>query len=181
TDTWLEGKYLAVSIGTVVERDHIGEAELAAALACADQLDPDTATTAAEVGLAELRQDSFTKAQGVSQSLRDGLRRGVEEIAQEILHRLAEQGVSWEEYYGDDEFARMLSIQSLRYLYRIVFVLFAEARPELDILPVNSTEYQEGYSLSRLAELVERRLPDAAEDGTYLFDSLQILFDRLNL
>ncbi|WP_051326235.1 class I SAM-dependent DNA methyltransferase [Glycomyces tenuis] len=180
TDTWLEGKYLAVSVGTVVERDHIGEAELAAALVCADQLDPDVATTAAEAGLAELRQDSFTKAQGVSQSLRDGLRRGVEEIAQEILHRLDEQGVRWDEYYGDDEFARMLSIQSLRYLYRIVFVLFAEARPELDVLPVNSTEYQEGYSLSRLAELVERPLPDAAEDGTYLFDSLQILFDCLN-
>ena len=180
TDTWLEGKYLAVSLGTVVERDQISEAEFAAALVCSDQLDPDVATTAAEAGLAELRQDSFTKAQGVSQSLRDGLRRGVEEIAQEILHRLAEHGIAWDEYYRDDEFARMLSIQSLRYLYRIVFVLFAEARPELDVLPVNSTEYQEGYSLSRLAELIERPLPDAAEDGTYLFDSLQILFDRLN-
>ncbi|VDG75449.1 Uncharacterised protein [Actinobaculum suis] len=77
---------------------------------------------------------------------------------------------------GDD-----LARQALRYLYRILFLLFAEASPELQILPVGDPDYQAGYSLSRLRDLIlEPPASVAEEQGTHLYDSLQILFRLVN-
>ncbi len=66
---------------------------------------------------------------------------------------------------------RELARESLRYLYRILFLLYAEARPELGVLPVDDPEYAEGYSLARLGDLVartrsSRRAPGPASTST---------------
>src|SRR5664279_1499029 len=60
------------------------------------------------------------------------------------------------------EQAQPLAKQALRYLYRILFLLYAEASPELEVLPVNVQEYDRGYSLDRLRELVQVRLGNVA-------------------
>ncbi|HOB06312.1 MAG TPA: hypothetical protein PKM36_13715, partial [Propionibacteriaceae bacterium] len=66
---------------------------------------------------------------------------------------------------------------SLRFLYRILFLLYAEASPELGVLPVGATEYDTGYSLDRLRELTLVELPGVkAQQGTHLYDSLAVLF-----
>ena len=49
--------------------------------------------------------------------------------------------------------AQPLAKQSLRFLYRILFLLYAEASPELGVLPAGAPEYEHGYSLDRLREL----------------------------
>ena len=51
------------------------------------------------------------------------------------------------------EQAQPLARQALRYLYRILFLLYAEASPELEVLPVGAEEYDQGYGLDRLREL----------------------------
>ena len=73
--------------------------------------------------------------------------------------------------------AQPLARQALRYLYRILFLLYAEASPELEVLPVGAGEYEQGYGLDRLRELtlVELASPRAT-DGTHLYDSLALLF-----
>ena len=73
--------------------------------------------------------------------------------------------------------AQPLARQALRYLYRILFLLYAEASPELEVLPVGAEEYDQGYGLDRLRELtlVELASPRAME-GTHLYDSLARLF-----
>ena len=73
--------------------------------------------------------------------------------------------------------AQPLARQALRYLYRILFLLYAEASPELEVLPVGAEEYDQGYGLDRLRELtlVELASPRAM-DGTHLYDSLARLF-----
>ena len=79
-----------------------------------------------------------------------------------------------------DELARRLTREALRYLYRILFLLYAEARPELGVLPVNDPEYVEGYSMARLGDLVARKLAPSAERGFHLYESLDLLADLVN-
>src|SRR5690606_36308281 len=76
---------------------------------------------------------------------------------------------------------RQLTRESLRYLYRILFLLYAEARPELGILPADYPEYQLGYGLGRLGELVAERdlVDEKSRRGFYLYESLDLLFRKV--
>ncbi|WP_112133741.1 class I SAM-dependent DNA methyltransferase [Glycomyces dulcitolivorans] len=179
-DTFREGRYLAVSLGTVLERNDKPEAGLATALVSREMLEPLDAAEPDATGLDALVEKSRVQAQGVSKSLREGLRRSVEIIAKEVLDRLREQEFDWTESFSDKDFADRLATESLRYLYRILFLLFAEARPELRILPSDSPDYQAGYSISRLGRTVERQLGEESAEGTYLYESLALLFQRVN-
>src|SRR5690606_30876766 len=115
-------------------------------------------------------------AVGVSKELREGLRQSVELIAQEILNRIKKGGADPAELGDPADLASRLTRESLRYLYRILFLLYAEARPELGILPSKNDAYQDGYGLARLGELVSYDLPEEAQDGTHFAESLDLLF-----
>ncbi|WP_019063708.1 hypothetical protein [Streptomyces prunicolor] len=179
---WGEGRYLAVSLDSALERNDTrvgGELDTLAALFGADSLR--TPPEGGENALAELVDKSTKHAVGVSSELRDGLRTSVELIANEVLERLREQGIRPEEVKELPELGRQLTRESLRYLYRILFLLYAEARPELGILPSDYPEYQQGYGLGRLGELVaDRDLTDEkARQGVYLYESLDLLFRKV--
>lgn len=179
---WGEGRYLAVSLDSALERNDTktgGELDTIAALFGADSLR--TPEEGGEVPLAELVGNSAKHAVGVSSELRDGLRQSVELIANEVLARIAEQGVRPEQVKELPELGRQLTRESLRYLYRILFLLYAEARPELGILPSDYPEYEQGYGLGRLGELVaDRELVDEeSRRGTYLYESLDLLFRKV--
>lgn len=118
---------------------------------------------------------------GVSSELRDGLRLSVELIANEVLDRLREAGVRPEEVKELPELGRQLTRESLRYLYRVLFLLYAEARPELGILPSDYPEYQMGYGLGRLGELIAERdlVDEKSRRGFYLYESLDLLFRKV--
>ena len=119
-------------------------------------------------------------AVGVSAELREGLRESVQIIANEILDRLREQGV--QPGHRRPTLAKDLGRQSLRYLYRILFLLYAEARPELGILPVDDQQdYVAGYSMARLGDLIARRIGgEEARTCFHLYDSLDVLFRMVN-
>jgi hypothetical protein len=98
-------------------------------------------------------------------------------LATEVLHRRRARDLPADQ----PGLAADLTRQSLRYLYRILFLLYAEARPELGVLPVGTPEYAEGYGLDRLRELVLVEITSAtAEDGTHLYQSLGTLFRLVN-
>ncbi|MET9398443.1 class I SAM-dependent DNA methyltransferase [Kitasatospora sp. NPDC002965] len=180
--TWGEGRYLAVSLDAALERNDTklgGEIDTVAALFGADSLR--TPETGGENPLAELVGKSTKHAVGVSSELRDGLRLSVELIANEVLERLREQGVGPEEVNELPELGKQLTVESLRFLYRILFLLYAEARPELGILPSDYPEYQQGYGLGRLGELVAERdlVGESSRRGTYLYQSLDLLFRQV--
>src|SRR5262249_46346425 len=123
--TWAEGRYLAVSLDTAIERGDPAELETIAALFSADALQPP-----AEGGneqLAEWVAGSRQHAVGVSSELREGLRESVQIIANEVLARLQEHGVQPEQISERGELAKELGREALRYLYRILFLLYAEA------------------------------------------------------
>ncbi|GAB3971578.1 class I SAM-dependent DNA methyltransferase [Plantactinospora veratri] len=175
---WGEGRYLAVSLDVAYGRNDERELDVVAALFGADSLRPP-----AEGGsepLADLVAGSRQHAVGVSGELREGLRTSVELIANEVLDRIREAGYRPEQVADLDELARDLRREALRYLYRILFLLYAEARPELGVLPVNDPEYVSGYSLARLGDLISRRLPPSAEEGFHLYESLDLLCRMVN-
>ncbi|MGW5464395.1 class I SAM-dependent DNA methyltransferase [Streptomyces sp. NPDC003996] len=179
---WGEGRYLAVSLDTALERNDTkagGELDTVAALFGADSLR--TPEEGGENPLATLVDKSTKHAVGVSSELRDGLRLSVELIANEVLYRLREAGVRPEQVKELPELGRQLTRESLRYLYRILFLLYAEARPELGILPSDYPEYQMGYGLGRLGELIAERdlVDEKSRKGFYLYESLDLLFSKV--
>ena len=180
--TWGEGRYLAVSLDVALERNDTDELGTIAALFGAEALLPPE--EGGTEPLATLLENSRNHAVGVSTELRAGLQRSVEIIAGEVLERLREQGVRPEqvaETGNADDFAQDLAHESLRYLYRILFLLYAEARPELGVVPANDEAYTAGYSMARLGDLVVRDLVgEEARRSTHLYDSLDVLFRMVN-
>jgi hypothetical protein len=170
---WAEGRYLAIDLQLVCERNDAkrgGEIDRALTCVSAESLAPD-----AEGGIwwRDVLEDSVKHTVGVSQDLREGVRLSVEIIANEVVRRRRAQGLD----PLPQAQAQPLARQALRYLYRILFLLYAEASPELEVLPVGAEEYDQGYGLDRLRDLtlVELAGPRAI-DGTHLYDSLARLF-----
>ncbi|GLZ49476.1 restriction endonuclease subunit M [Actinomycetospora sp. NBRC 106375] len=172
-ERWAEGRYLAVDLQTVCERnDQRRGGEIDRALTClsAESLAPDADGNLWWHGVLE---ESVKHTVGVSQDLRDGVRESIEIIANEVVVRRRDQGLDPLPAADANELAK----QSLRFLYRILFLLYAEASPELGVLPVGAAEYDAGYSLDRLRELVQVELATPkARTGTHLYASLHVLF-----
>ncbi len=79
-----------------------------------------------------------------------------------------------------DELLHELYQETLRYLYRLLFVLYAE---DLNLLPMDVLTYREGYSLHRLVRLAREAGADSLEasdpNGGFFQASLNALFSLL--
>lgn len=171
-ERWAEGRYLAVDLLVVCERrdeKRGGELDRVAAILGRQALLPDADGNIWWTGVLE---DSVKHTVGVSKDLREGIRLSIEIIANDVVRRRAEQGLPL-----DQIDAAQLAKHSLRFLYRILFLLYAEASPELRVLPSGAPEYGEGYGLDRLRELTLTELVSpAAKNGRHLYESLATLF-----
>lgn len=177
--SWGEGRFLGVSLDVALGRNDSAELEVIAALFGADSLLPPA--EGGDEPLAELLTNSRNHAVGVSKDLRDGLKESVELIANEVLARIRAHGVEPEDVMEPRELTDQLGREALRYLYRILFLLYAEARPELGILPTNDQDYVKGYSLTRLGDLVVPDLVgEQARNSFHLYESLDLLFRMVN-
>lgn len=172
SERWAEGRYLAVDLLLVVERrddKRGGELDRVAAMLGRHAFIPDADGNIWWTGVLD---DSVKHTVGVSKDLREGIRLSIEIIANDVVRRRAERGLPL-----DLIDAQQLAKHSLRFLYRILFLLYAEASPELRVLPSGAPEYGEGYGLDRLRELTLTELVSpAAKNGTHLYDSLATLF-----
>lgn len=172
-ERWAEGRYLAVDLQLVCERNDTKRGgEIDRALTC---LSYESIAPGAEGSLwwHGVLADSVRHTVGVSKDLREGVRLSIEIIANDVVSRRRAKAL--EPLPGSQ--ANELAKQSLRFLYRILFLLYAEASPELGVLPTGAQTYDAGYSLDRLRDLVQVELatPQAVH-GTHLYDSLGILF-----
>lgn len=172
-ERWPEGRYLAVNLQLVTERaDDKRGGETDRALTCveADSLAPDAE---GDIWWATVIDESIKHTVGVSQDLREGVRLSIEIIANEVVARRTAQHLD----PLPAELAQPLAQQSLRFLYRILFLLYAEASPELAVLPVGELAYERGYSIDRLRELTLVELASArSHSSTHLYESLAVLF-----
>lgn len=172
-ERWPEGRYLAVNLQLVGERvDTTRGGEIDRALSCldADSLAPDAEGV---IWWSAVIEESIKHTVGVSEDLREGVRLSIEIIANEVVARRAAQGLA----PLPTEQAQPLARQALRFLYRILFLLYAEASPELAVLPVGDPAYERGYSIDRLRELTLTELVSPrARNGIHLYESLAVLF-----
>jgi hypothetical protein len=173
---WPEGRYLAIDLQLVVDRNHVakgGEIDRAVACLAAESLLP---SADGSVWWTDVLSDSIQHTVGVSQDLRDGVRHSIEIIANDVVQTRRERSLDPLPATA----AQNLALQSLRYLYRILFLLFAEASPELEVVPATAGEYEEGYGLGRLRELIQVELSQDAASHRHLYDSLSLLFSQVD-
>jgi hypothetical protein len=127
-----------------------------------------------------LDESSHKHAYGVSSDLKYAAREAIELLGNEWVHHqrtVAKKGI-----YTSERVAQELTQECLFYLYRLLFLFYAEARAgELEGLPMQSEEYRLGYSLEALRdlEMVPLTTPEA-QNGHFLHASLERLFALVN-
>jgi len=120
-----------------------------------------------------LDENSHRHAFGVSQDLKYALRESIELLANEAVYSLRQQ----HEGIHERNLEKDLSIECLRYMYRILFLFYIEARPDLGYVSLKSSAYRTAYSLESLRDLEKMNLEsEEAQNGTYLHESLSLLF-----
>jgi Leu/Phe-tRNA-protein transferase len=125
-----------------------------------------------------LEENAHRHAFGVSEDLKYALRECIELLGNEAAEQLAAQARDQKKglFTGEAD-AHQLSLECLRYMYRLLFLFYIEARPELGYAPMNSETYLKGYSLEHLRELELVPLTSPAEQqGRYFHDTLTTLF-----
>jgi hypothetical protein len=113
----------------------------------------------------------------ISTDLKYALRECIELIANEAIWY--KRTVAKEKVFerNDTDLADQLSRESLRYMYRLLFMFYIEARPELGYAPIDAEAYLKGYSIEHLRELEQTPLTTSeAQEGFYFHDSLKQLF-----
>ena len=127
--------------------------------------------------LDRLDESSHKHAFEVSTDLKYALRECIELIANEALHY--KRKVAKEKVFDrtDTDLAEQLGLECLRFMYRLLFLFYIEARPELGYAPVQDETYLKGYSVEHLRDLENVPLStDEARNGTYFHQSLKQLF-----
>ncbi|HLS20978.1 MAG TPA: class I SAM-dependent DNA methyltransferase, partial [Paenalcaligenes sp.] len=128
-----------------------------------------------------LDENAHKHAYGVSEDLKYALRESIEllgnEAAKQLINRARQhqKGIFSGQHQLD---AERLSRECLRFMYRLLFLFYVEARPELGYAPIDSEVYLKGYSLEHLRMLEMMPLTTEQDrQGRYFHDSIQKLFE----
>uniref|UniRef100_UPI004029AF2E hypothetical protein n=1 Tax=Dialister sp. TaxID=1955814 RepID=UPI004029AF2E len=171
---WGEKKYFNFDLETIMARREPTTLKAIALLLHKDVLAPEEGKPLLDT----LDAESYRKANAVSDDLKYALRESIELLGNEVLHyyRTHDTKVDPETIEADD-----LSLQCVRYMYRMLFMLFIEARPELGYAPTDVNVYMSTYSLENLRDIADHvRLDiDNVEDSYYIDDTLSLLFDMV--
>lgn len=172
---WSEKRYLQFELEDIFSRLELTTLQAMVVLLHKDSLCPEDGS----ILLDELNEQSQKNAAGVSQDLKYALRECIELLGNEVLHDMrTRQKINLEEHPVD---AGQLTLECLRYMYRMLFVLFIEARPELGYAPIRELSYLKGYSLESLRDIADAVRDDVDEvgDGYYLHETLAKLYDLI--
>lgn len=168
---WNEKRFLVFQLDEIFGRKETTTLQAMSILLHKENICPSEGTSLLDT----LDDNSHKHASGVSKDLKYALRECIELLGNEVVRDMKERqhvGV-----FGKD-LADTLTIQCLRYMYRILFMLFIEAKPELDYAPMKAETYALGYSFESLREIADnaRTDSDIERDGYYLKDSMDLLF-----
>ena len=167
---WPEKRLLSFDLAEIFGRKEDSTLKAMTALVFKDHLTPEQGLCLMD----SLDENAHKHAFAVSEDLKYALRECVEILGNEAIRYWRE--VRKEKIYTLDR-ADTLSLECLRYMYRMLFLLYIEARPELGYVPIDANNYLKGYSLESLRNLEMMPLHSAeAQEGTYLSDSIQLLF-----
>lgn len=128
----------------------------------------------------QLEEDSYKNAYEVTKDLKEGVIHAVEALANEaIYYRKTVHHETFDE--TDDTFEAEMKDDCLNLIYRLLFVFYAEARTDLDILPINDAVYAKGYSLEMLRDMEQTPLnSEQTRHGYFFHESISRLFRLLS-
>nr|MDA8403420.1 hypothetical protein [Desulfobacteraceae bacterium] len=170
---WHEKRLLRFDIREILDRRETTTLQAMAALLHRDSICPKDGIPFLDT----LDENSHKHAFAVSEDLKYSLREAIELLGNEAVYYLREQ--LHEKIYGRD-MAGQLTRECLRYMYRLLFLFYIEARPGLGYLPDKSEAYRKGYSLESLRELEMVQLTTAeSRNSFYIHESINLLFDLL--
>ena len=174
---WFEKRLLRFDMREILGRREPETLRAAAALLARDSLAPHSGN----VLLDTLDDSSHRHAYGVSEDLKYALREAIELLGNEVIYFRKKTGravfSSKNEELVGTKLGDQLGRECLRYMYRLLFLFYIEARPELGYAPMDSDLYRQGYSLETLRELELVDLQtDEARNGTFFHDSIHKLF-----
>ncbi|MDV2961151.1 class I SAM-dependent DNA methyltransferase [Shewanella algae] len=169
---WAQNRLLRFDFEEILSRRETDTLKAVAALLHKDSLLPGSGAPY----LDSLDENSHKHAFGVSEDLKFALRECIELLGNEAMSYLIERGLA--SYTGQKAVSPdELSRECLRYMYRLLFLFYIEARPELGFAPMTATTYLQGYSLETLRDLEMVSLSSEEDrNGRYLHDSLEMLF-----
>ena len=161
---WAEDRLLRFDLETILTQPDAESFRTMQALLHRTSLAP----TGEVRGMEGFDENSRLHAVGVSTDLKYAMQEAVELLGNEALRQYAAR-------HRPEPSAEDLTRECLRYLYRLLFLFFAEAHPELGHEGMRSPVYQNGYSLEALRDAELAKLPDN-RDSWFLHESLQTLF-----
>lgn len=172
---WSEKRCMLFDLKTVFSRKEDTTLRAVAALLCKQSICPNDG----DLLLDRMDKRSRDNAAEVSDRLKYALRECIELLGNEVIY-------DWVNNKGrslsDDPIdAGELTVECLRYMYRLLFLLFIEARPELGFAPMKSDVYAKAYSLESLREIEEvlRDSLDVERESNYLDQTLDELCRRV--
>lgn len=172
---WSQKRYLEFDLDEIYSRKEETTFIAMTALLGKDSLCPNEGANI----LDSFEDESQRNASGVSTDLKYALRESIELLGNEVLYDFkVNKGRDLE---NDPVDAGELTLQCLRYMYRMLFVFFIEARPELGYAPMKSEVYMKGYSLEHLRDIADLAREDTQSigDGCYLDSAIKKLFNLI--
>ena len=172
---WNEKRYLLFDLEEIFSRREETTLQAMAVLLHKESLCPDEGSSL----LDKLDENSHRHASGVSQDLKYALRECIELLGNEVLYDLAHR--QGRDLDADPVDASQLTIECMRYMYRMLFMLFIEARPELGYAPMKAQPYVQGYSLESLRDIADNIREETSEvgEGYYLHETISKLFELI--
>ena len=174
---WPGSRALRFDWSEILDRKDPLTLQAAAALLHRESLAPESGVSLLE----SLDENAHRHAFGVSADLKYAIREAIEALGNEAVRQLRQQAAEARRgfFSGKDELdPEQLSLECLRLVYRLLFMFYIEARPELGYVPIRTSEvYLKGYSLESLRdlELTPLHTPQA-RDGLYFDHTLRRLF-----
>lgn len=128
----------------------------------------------------KLGEASTRNAYAVTKDLKEGVITAVESLANEAIYYI-HNVLGNQQDETDEMFAQNVKDDCITIVYRLLFIFYAEARPELSILPMNDEVYLNGYSLDKLRDLETVQMQNqSTKDGYFIHDSLWRLFQMIH-
>ena len=172
---WTHNRLLRFDFDDILSLKEDATLKATAALLHRESLQP--GSTSRESLLDGLDDNSHKHAFAVSEDLKHALRECIELIGNEAIRHLREVAKGRIYDRPDAALTGQLSREALRYMYRLLFLFYIEARPNLRYAPLDAEAYRQGYGLERLRDLEMTRLTtEESLNGYHLHHSIEQLF-----
>ncbi|AHJ29039.1 Eco57I restriction-modification methylase domain-containing protein [Nodularia spumigena] len=134
-----------------------------------------------------LDDNSHRHTYSVSKDLKFALREAIELLGNEVIYyrrTVSKKGLystAEQKQQGEQKInPQQLKLECLRWVYRLLFIFYIEARPALGYAPMASDVYRQGYSLEALRDLEKTKLLSTEDENSYYIDTcIRRLFQLL--